>query len=190
MDFDMHSRVLTSGGVVRLGRSETLSPLRLSTIRSLLDESFDGDFSNDDWEHAYGGMHVWLEEQGEIVSHGALVPRRLFVGAIEMTVGYVEAVATKPARQGAGLGTAVLHVLGEAIRYEHVLGALSTDRAEFYERSGWQRWQGPTFVRLGNGDLERTRDDDGGIFVLRTPRTPSIDLTSSIACDAREGDTW
>lgn len=178
------------GGVVMLGRSETLSSDRLAAIRDLLDEAFDGAFSNVDWEHACGGTHAWVEDDGDVVAHGALVRRKLFVGSIELTAGYIEAVAAKPARQGAGLGSAVMNVLGNAIRSDYALGALSTGRSEFYERLGWQRWQGPTFVRQSNGDLYRTHEEDGGVLVLCTPRTPLIDLTSSIACALRKGDAW
>jgi aminoglycoside 2'-N-acetyltransferase I len=28
----------------------------------MLDAAFDGDFTKDDWEHSFGGVHVWLTE--------------------------------------------------------------------------------------------------------------------------------
>ena len=34
----------------------------LAAIRALLDEAFDGDFGDDDWEHALGGIHVLVHE--------------------------------------------------------------------------------------------------------------------------------
>jgi hypothetical protein len=37
---------------------------------------------------------------------------------------------------------------------------------------------------------ERTPEDDGGIMVLRTPRSPVLDVTGEIVCDWRVGDVW
>jgi aminoglycoside 2'-N-acetyltransferase I len=69
------------------------------------------------------------------------------------------------------------------------LGALSTGIEGFYERSGWLRWLGPTYV-LAPGGLTRTEEDDGGVLVLRTPTTPELDLAGPLACDWRSGDVW
>jgi len=66
---------------------------------------------------------------------------------------------------------------------------LSTGRHEFYQRLGWERWLGPTFVRRGEA-LVRTPDEDDGIMVLRFGRSRDTDLTAPIACEAREGDDW
>jgi len=38
--------------------------------------------------------------------------------------------------------------------------------------------------------IVRTPDEDGGILILRTLRTPSLDLDDSIVCDWRSGDVW
>jgi hypothetical protein len=66
--------------------------------------------------------------------------------------------------------------------WNHALGALSTGTHVFYERFGWQRWRGPTFVD-GLRGRERTADEDGGVMVLRTPRSPRLDLDGAIVCD-------
>ena len=42
-------------------------------------------------------------------------------------------------------------------------------------------------VRAHVRPARRTEDDDGGIFILRTPSTPSLDLTDPLACDWRIG---
>jgi aminoglycoside 2'-N-acetyltransferase I len=69
------------------------------------------------------------------------------------------------------------------------LGALSTGLDGFYERSGWLRWLGPTFVVAPSG-LTRTEEDDGGVLVLRTPTSPGLDPEGPLACDWRSGDVW
>jgi hypothetical protein len=65
---------------------------------------FAGDFTDDDWAHALGGTHAFIEADGDVVAHAAVVPRILDVGAHALRTGYVEAVAVLPALQGTGLG--------------------------------------------------------------------------------------
>ena len=60
----------------------------------------------------------------------------------------------------------------------------------FYERLGWERWQGPTYVRTAVGELHRTEEDDDGVMVLRTGPTADLDLTGPLACEERPGDDW
>jgi len=146
-------------------------------------------FSEDDWQHALGGLHFVLEVDGEIVSHAAVVERRLQVAGQELRTGYVEAVATSPERQGFGLGSIVMTDVTEYVRAGFELGGLGTGRQSFYGRLGWQVWAGPSAVRTPDGDRP-TPDDDGYIMVLATPTSPALDLTAPIICDWRPGDVW
>ena len=148
-----------------------------------------GDFDDTDWEHATGGTHVLAEEDGAILAHAAVVPRRLEIGNRPIRAAYVEAVATDPAAGGRGLGSAVMREIGEVIETDYELGALSTGVHAFYERLGWVRWRGPSHVRTPDGVL-RTAEDDDGIMVLPTPSLPEPDLDALIICEWREGDVW
>ena len=78
---------------------------------------------------------------------------------------------------------------GEAHRSTYQLGALSTGEHRFYERIGWERWQGPTLVRAG-GELIRTPDEDDGIMVMRFGSSTGVDLSAPIVCDVRPGEVW
>jgi aminoglycoside 2'-N-acetyltransferase I len=149
----------------------------------------DGVFADSDWEHATGGIHVLVEAAGEILSHASVVERTLEIGGLPLHTGYVEAVATSPRHQRRGYGTLVMREIDDIIRTGYKLGGLSTGSHGFYERLGWERWLGPTFVRTATG-TERTADDDGGLMVLRTPSSPELDLSGAITCDWREGDVW
>jgi aminoglycoside 2'-N-acetyltransferase I len=157
--------------------------------RSLVDDAFGGRFEESDWHHALGGWHVLVTDGGSVVAHAAVVPRELHVDGRPVDAGYVEAVATAPARQGQGLGTLALREVDRLLRRHHELGALSTGAHRFYERLGWERWRGPTFVRVGD-DVVRTPDEDDGIMVLRYGPTATLDLTAALSCGAREGDDW
>jgi aminoglycoside 2'-N-acetyltransferase I len=128
-------------------------------------------------------------EDGTIVAHASLVSRSIEADGRMFDTGYVEAVATEPARQGLRLGTAVMKIVGELIATHHELGALSTGEHHFYERLGWERWHGPTYVRDGD-QRTRTVEEDGGIMVLRVGPSIDIGLGSAISCDRRLGDDW
>jgi aminoglycoside 2'-N-acetyltransferase I len=164
------------------------SSVRLD-LRRFLDAAFGGDFADEDWAHAIGGLHVWLTDSSGLISHGSIVERMLVCSGQTVRTGYVEAVATAIARRHQGHGTMVMRRIGELIRKRYPLGALSTGSHEFYESLGWERWRGPTLVSGPRG-LERTPDDDGGIMILRTSRSPGLDPGGEIVCDWRPGDVW
>ena len=173
--------------------TDGLSPNEIEVIRAVLDAAFwddeDERFTEEDWQHSIGGLHVVLELDGRIVSHASVVERELQVAGRPLRTGYVEAVATAPGFQGRGYGTRVLEVIGEAIDAGYELGALGTGEIGFYDRLGWRVWQGPTSVRTAVGE-RRTPDEDGGIMVLQPPWTPAIEPTAPISCDWRPGDVW
>jgi aminoglycoside 2'-N-acetyltransferase I len=163
----------------------------LAAARRLVFEAFGGRFDSHDWDHALGGVHVVVEEDDGIVAHGAVVPRTLETGGRALRTGYVEAVATRRDRQGRGLATLVMREVGRVIGQDYELGALAdgTGIPGFYQRLGWETWQGPTWVAAPHG-RERTAEEDGGVLVLRTPATGELDPTGSITCDWRSGDVW
>jgi aminoglycoside 2'-N-acetyltransferase I len=146
-------------------------------------------FTDDDWNHAIGGVHFVLDVDREIIAHAAVVVRELHVGGRPVRTGYVEAVATAPDRQGTGLGSLVMTEVASYIRDRFELGALGTGRRRFYERLGWQTWSGPSSVRTDDGPVP-TPDDDGYILVLPTPTSPPLNLADPISCDWRPGDAW
>jgi aminoglycoside 2'-N-acetyltransferase I len=169
--------------------SEALTALMRQELRTLLDAAFDGDFTDEDWASTIGGVHVWLSASKALIAHAALVDRVLVCSGLTLDVGYVEAVATAAAHRRQGHGTMVMKRVGELIRERYALGALSTGSPAFYETLGWERWRGPTFVDGPRG-RERTPVDDGGVMILRTPRSPALDLDGDIVCDWRAGDVW
>ena len=94
----------------------------LAAVRAMTFAAFTGRFDEHDWEHTFGGVRVVALADGVPVAAGAVVPRTLLVGEREVTVGYVEGVATAPDRQGSGLGTAVMRAVGEVVRDRYELG--------------------------------------------------------------------
>lgn len=181
-----------SGARIRSLASDELTTPQVAALKALMADAFaedeHGGFTDDDWAHALGGIHVLAEEEGRIVGHASVVARDIRVGGRPLRTGYVEAVATAVERQGHGIGTAVMRTVAEHLAgFE--LGALGTGSQGFYARLGWEVWRGPSSVRTAGGEL-RTPQEDGYLMVLRTPLTPAIDLDAPISCEWRPGDVW
>ena len=169
--------------------TDTLGPSVLEDIRRLLDAAFEEDFTDHDWDHALGGIHVWLTGPRGVISHASLVERNIECSGERLRVGFVEAVATDRAHRRQGHGTRVMQHIDQLIHDGHALGVLSTGTYAFYESLGWERWRGRTFVDGPQG-RERTPNDDGDVMILRTPASPRLDLDGAIVCDWRPGDVW
>jgi aminoglycoside 2'-N-acetyltransferase I len=180
------------GPLIRRVPSDELRPGEISSLRELFGAAWGDDderFTDEDWDHAVGGVHFILEADGAIVAHASVVERILQTNDHDLATGYVEAVATWPDRQGRGHGSAVMRDVGEHIDRTFRLGALGTGRFAFYERLGWVAWKGPTSVRTQAG-LVRTPEEDGYLLVRLTPTSPELDLSEPISCDWRPGDVW
>lgn len=172
--------------------TDSLTAEATSAIRALLWTAFgDGEdaMTEDDWQHALGGVHFVAQAEGEIVAYSSVAERELEVDGLSIRSGYVEAVATAVAFQGKGIGSLLMQEVNAYIRERFQLGALGTDRHSFYERLGWLTWKGQTWVRTGDGP-RRSPEEDGYILVLPTPTSPELDLAAPIACGWRAGDAW
>jgi GNAT superfamily N-acetyltransferase len=183
------SRDPGEAGTVILRGDDAFSPHELAAIRRMLGDAFAGDFDDTDWDHTFGGWRAVVWDGDVPVAHAAVFGRAVEVGGRALEVGYVEGVGTAPARQRQGLGSAVMGAIGDVIQARFDLGVLGTGEHGFYERLGWERWQGPSYVRRRDR-LARTAEDDDGLMVLRTPRSGDVDLTAPIVCDERAGDDW
>lgn len=71
-------------------------------LRKILNEAFEDDFSEEDWQHTYGGVRFLGHLDGHLISHGAVVPRKMQVDGASMLVGYVEGIAVSPGFQRKG----------------------------------------------------------------------------------------
>ena len=174
---------------VRTAHTSSLDAATLEELRRFLDEAFSGEFDDEDWDHALGGIHVVGTEDGALVAHASVVQRRLLHGGRALRTGYVEAVAVRADRRRRGYGRTVMERIDRVIEGAFELGALAAgdDGARLYRSLGWRAWVGDTWV-LGPDGLERTPDDDGGIYVLRV--TAALDPTGDLVCDWRDGAVW
>ena len=107
-----------------------------------------------------GGRHVLGYRGSELVSHAVVTTRWAQpAGRPALRTAYVDAVATQPAYQRQGHGSAVMRRLAGAID-DYEVGCLQTDRPTFYEHLGWEVWRGPLAGR-GEEGLVPTPDQQG-----------------------------
>jgi aminoglycoside 2'-N-acetyltransferase I len=174
---------------VRTAHTADLDVETLDAARSLLEAVFEGDLTDDDWEHALGGVHALVWEGDQLIGHASVVQRRLVHGGRALRTGYVEGVGVLAGRRGRGHGAAMMEALERVIRGAYDLGALGTtaEAATFYAARGWRPWEGPTSALTPAG-VARTEDEDGGIYVL--PVAAALDLSGALTCDWRDGDVW
>lgn len=179
-----------SGGISLVHTADLDASVR-AAARSLLDEVFEGDMTDQDWEHALGGVHALAWEGPELVGHASLVQRRLLHGGRALRAGYVEGVGVRADRRGRGYGAALMGALERVVRGAYDLGALaSTDEAlGFYAARGWLLWRGPVSALTPSGTV-RTEEDDGCVYVLPVAGGAEPDTSGELVCDWREGDLW
>lgn len=130
---------------LRTAHTYELKPAVLTAIRAALEDAFDGDLSEEDWEHGLGGVHAYVEDaDGRIVAHGSVVMRRVVHAGRAHRVGYVEAVGVRAERRRRGLGARVMAALEEVVDGAYDFGALSAsdEGALLYRSRGWHLWNG------------------------------------------------
>lgn len=173
----------------RLVHTSDLDGETRQNIRRMLVAAFDGNFTDDDWEHTLGGMHAVILYHGALIGHAAVVQRRLLYDGSALRCGYLEGVAVHENWRGQGLGHSVMDAAEQVIQGAYQLGALSAsgEAAAFYQSRGWLAWHGPTSVLAPEGPA-RSPGDDGSVFVL--PVEVNLDLDTALACDWRDGDAW
>ncbi len=176
---------------LRVAHTADLTTEDLQVVRTLLDGAFSADeaYTEQDHEHALGGVHALLWEGTELIGHGSVVMRRLLHDGRSLRIGYVEAVAVRADRRRLGHGDVVMGSLERVIRRAYVCGALSASRmaGAFYASRGWQVWTGTTSVVTPHG-VERAEDEEGSIYVL--PGSASLTAGGDLACDWRDGEPW
>ena len=174
---------------VEIEPTDELGDETLAAVRGLLEEAFAGDFSQEDWEHALGGVHALAYDDDQLVGHGSVVPRELLLGERPMNAGYVEAVAVRADHRGQGYGRAIMEAVEGVLASDYEIGALAATGpgADFYGGRGWIRWRGRTAVLTPAGAV-RTREDDGGVYVF--PLSYTLNPKTPLTCPWRSGDPW
>jgi aminoglycoside 2'-N-acetyltransferase I len=172
---------------VQVAHTAQLDARTLSAVRQLLGDVFGGETTAEAWDHALGGMHALVLEDGRLVAHGSVIHRRLWHGGRTWRSGQVEGVAVRAEMRGRGYGAAVMGALEQLIRGGYELGVLgASEMGEgFYRHRGWKLWQGATSTLMPDGSRRATEDE---VFVLEV--ASGLDLSGELTCGWREGHVW
>ncbi|MFE0423811.1 GNAT family N-acetyltransferase [Streptomyces sp. NPDC058953] len=163
-----------------------LTPAELAAVRALLDEAFEGDFSDEDFEHGLGGMHALIHDPaGRLIAHGSVIMRRVLHGGRWFRVGYVEALGVRADRQRQGLGGRLMAALEPIVARAYDFGALSASAGGpvHYRSRGWRPWEG-RIEGVGPEGIVRLADEEGSTFVWGGIPAPE----DALAFDWRDGD--
>jgi aminoglycoside 2'-N-acetyltransferase I len=136
-----------------------------------------------------GGWHFLASSGEQLVSHALVTTRWLQPdGHPVLRTAYVDAVATLPAHQGCGYGSALLRYLAGVIDQDYSVACLETDRPPFYQRLGWELWRGPLAGR-GEQGLVPTPEQQG-VMILRLAQTPPLDLDATLTVECQGERIW
>ncbi|HEY0409709.1 MAG TPA: GNAT family N-acetyltransferase [Candidatus Dormibacteraeota bacterium] len=174
---------------VRTAHTADLDAATLEAARALLQDVFEGDLTDHDWEHSLGGVHALVWDGTELIGHASVIQRRLMHRGRALRTGYLEGVGVRADRRGRGHGAAMMDALERVVRGAYELGALGAadEAATFYAARGWTLWQGPSSTLTPAG-IVPTKEEDGCIYVL--PVAVPLDLSGELTCDWRDGDLW
>jgi len=181
-----------------VGHTHELDPTLLEAVRRFLVEVFDDEFSEQDWEHSLGGIHVIAFDGDDVVGHASVVQRQMIVGGRTLRIGYVEGVGVRADRQRAGIGGQMMSVLEGIIERAFDFGALSASDAAvpMYAGRGWTVWRGPLSALTPDGVVP-TPEEEGGVYVWNQRDQDidggidgGIDVAAELSCDWRAGDLW
>ncbi|MDW4909963.1 aminoglycoside 2'-N-acetyltransferase [Streptomyces sp. ADMS] len=173
---------------LRTAHTADLASVELAAVRGLLDATFDGGLSAEDWDHALGGIHALVHDGTGLLAHGSVVMRRALHRGRWLRVGYVEAVAVRADARRRGLGGQVMGALERCVDGGYDFGALSAsvDGSFLYAARGWQLWPG-RISALGPDGVVHLPEEEGSVFV-RPAAVGSLAPADGLVFDWRDGD--
>ena len=176
--------------ILTSARTEELSEhIRIAIIELCVEAHQEQDFRNLFTYVPSGGWHFLAYQDELLVSHALVTTRWLHTKDQSLLkTAYIDAVATLPAYQGQGYGSALMRQLASDIDRKYMIACLETDRETFYERLGWQTWRGPLAGRSEHGLIPTP--EQHGVMVLRLSQTPILDFDSMLTIESQTGRIW
>lgn len=174
---------------IRVQHTADLPDSTRTALRTLLEEVYEDDFGDEDWDHALGGLHTIALLEDQLVGHATLVQRAFLIGNQPQRVGYLEAMGVHPNLQRRGIGQAIMAQVKAQVTNGYDFGALSASDQGFglYKASGWVVWQGALRVMTING-VQDAVEDAGGVMVY--DYAGKLSTAQILTCDYRSGDVW
>jgi aminoglycoside 2'-N-acetyltransferase I len=174
---------------IRVRRTRQLDGAMRAVIVELCTAAHQVDFSRLFFYLPTDGLHFMAYRDDQIVSHAVVTTRWLQPENLPiLRTAYVDAVATLPAYQRRGYGSAVMRELTTHIT-DYDIACLKTDQVDFFEHLGWQRWRGPRAGRAADSSLIPTPAEQN-IMILRLASTPPLKLDRLLTIEAQARRVW
>lgn len=173
--------------VLRVNDPELKPEIKEKTL-NLLSDAFEGDFSEEDWQHTFGGTRFLGFLDNSLIAHGAVVERPMRIDGIQTKVSYVEGIAVAPEHWRKGFGSLLMVEITSHCKSESSLSMLSTDERVFYRKHGWRNFEGESYV-LVDGIEVRSVDEDAGLMYL-LGLNQETQAPGKVVCNSRDGDAW
>jgi len=171
---------------ITIKKGDSLSRVEYKEILDLGTRGFEEDYAPF-LQTFQAPVHVLGRVEGILVSHALWITRWMQIeDGPYLRTAYVEGVVTEGAYRRCGYASAVMTALAGQID-DYDLGGLSPAETSLYARLGWEYWQGPLYGRRGNQKILIPCEV---AMILRTPNTPSLDLTAPASIEWREGEVW
>jgi aminoglycoside 2'-N-acetyltransferase I len=176
---------------IQVVQREDLSEKDLASLLAWLEEAFGdaiGSWRRETWTDIGPGPHFMLRDaEGQLRAHACIDWLPMMIGERLVHTGYLEAVATRADSRRQGFASQVVEAAQREIVANAEIGFLATGEHSFYERLGWIRWRGATWVTERDGSVTRTPAEDAGIMAFMLPTTPAwIQPTMSIRRPRRD----
>jgi len=176
---------MTTRSEIRARRTRQLDAATRAAIVELCTEAHQTDFSRLFFYLPSDGLHFLVYRDDQIVSHAVVTTRWVQPEILPILRGaYAEAIATLPAYQRRGYGSAMLRELASSIT-DYDIAYLESEPVSFFQQLGWERWRGPCAQR--SGDQLVPTLSACSILVLRLPHTPPLDLDRLITLESQPG---
>lgn len=161
-------------------------------IKQLCIEAFDEDPWSQ-YQFMADAIHVLGVVNHQVVTHALWTNRFFQFGTFPLLkTAYVEYVATLREFQGQGLASDLLKYLLYYLSFsDYKLAALNPENISFYERLGWQLWQGHLAIRKTAQWLP-TPDDEIMLHYFNDLESELclMEDQTLLSADWREGELW
>ena len=157
-------------------------------LLELMNDAFEGDLSEEDWQHTYGGIRFMGYLNDELIGHGAVILRSMKVDGDEIKVGYVEAIAIDPRHWRQGYGSRLISEITLYCRSKFSFSMLSTSEKAFYRKYGWMDFEGESYVSQAEVEVRSKEEDEGLMYLFG--RNEIARVPRKIVCESRSGDAW
>jgi aminoglycoside 2'-N-acetyltransferase I len=176
----------TPGFTITIRPGDSLSQSEYKEILDLCTQVFEEDYAPY-LKTFREPVHVLGSLDEVLVSHALWITRWIQIGEGPLLrTAYVEGVVTEEKYRRRGYASRVMGALAVQIQ-GYDIGGLSPAEPNLYARLGWEYWQGPLYARKGEIKLLVPGE---AAMILRTPKTPPLDLTAPASIEWREGDVW